>query len=83
MKGENTYHYLPKSEYAPCDPPERWEDVTGEYAVANVERFVKHNTSPPFMLLPGDRWKKITLASYVTGETVRHECAFIIERKIS
>ena len=21
---------LPKSEYDPCEPPERWEDVTGE-----------------------------------------------------
>lgn len=26
--GIDRYHYLPKSEYIPCDPPEQWEDVT-------------------------------------------------------
>lgn len=29
-KGGTGYHYLPRSEYVPCDPPGEWEDVTGE-----------------------------------------------------
>lgn len=30
-KGQRAYlYYLPKSEYRLCDPPDEWEDVTGQ-----------------------------------------------------
>jgi hypothetical protein len=28
--GIEQWHYLPKSEFRECDPPERWRDVTAE-----------------------------------------------------
>ncbi len=30
---QGTYHWLPKSEYRLCEPPEVWRDVTGECVV--------------------------------------------------
>jgi hypothetical protein len=42
----NGFHFLPKSEYVDCEPPEEWEDVTGEfYATENwpSERWSKSN----------------------------------------
>jgi len=30
---------LPKSEYAPCSPPERWKDVTAEFDMSLTGRF--------------------------------------------
>lgn len=37
-----TRHWLPKSEYVLCDPPERWVDVTKECQMT-VEGYVMHN----------------------------------------
>lgn len=36
-------HYLPKSEYRLCDPPEQWEDVTAECdSVESAREIPKH-----------------------------------------
>lgn len=34
------YHYLPRSEYRLCDPPEEWEDVTGACEVDSYSNTV-------------------------------------------
>ena len=72
-------NHLPKSEYILCNPPEEWENVTGEYL---TNGFVIGQTSSPekyTWLKKGDRIRKVKLldANYHPTD------AFIVKRKKS
>ena len=64
------YHYLPRSEYTLCDPPEEWEDVTAEYARAFLPLTIQEL---PFTLQKNDR------LTYHDG--LHNGPSFIIQRK--
>lgn len=77
MKDAIGAHWLPKSEYVPCEPPERWEDVTSEYE-AGQHCGVQTLHIPGHRgigLLQGDRLRKIAVSNNLKQ-------AFIIERKV-
>lgn len=65
----NSCAWLPKSEYRLCDPPEEWEDVTGEYQTLGYTEI----TSIP--LGPRCRFKLI--------DGLHNGPCFIVERKKS
>ena len=58
-KDGKTLHFLPKSEYIICEPPE-WRDVTGDLRIAEHGRVMKnvHNTNAVF-LAGGYRLKRM------------------------
>jgi hypothetical protein len=89
------YHFLPKSEYVECEPPEEWVDVTEEfYATENwpSERLpdsngIANNDNnmfwvPSEMHNRGYGLRKVQLWDDGTpGDAVSGRWAFIIERK--
>ena len=48
------HHFLPKSEYILCDPPEAWEDVTERVTVAN---------GGSDLVLDGRQWRAVYQSS--------------------
>jgi hypothetical protein len=74
-------HYLPKSEYALCDPPEVWVDVSGRCNV-NQNNALVHNEPAEISLVAsthsGYRLRKVKGNDLALGGP---HYAFIIERK--
>lgn len=73
---------LPKSEYVECDPPEVWEDVTGECHVASWGRGrpqLVHNDKP----IPGHGYRVRKVRTTVEPNGSTNTWAFIVERKKS
>lgn len=94
VKAENTwcvaaknehdgYHWLPKSEYRLCDPPEVWRDVTEECEVNGLGEIL-HGDS---LTLPGHgyRRRKVQLETpHKCGKTLASIVwAFIVEQKVT
>lgn len=52
-------HYLPKSEYAPCEPPERWVNVTGEMLTAPIPSCFHAGTWGGLYTAPGYRARMV------------------------
>ena len=99
VTGENTYnefvvrsmsgdtlHYLPKSEYVLCDPPEVWNDVTEKCSWNDRKNLFVNGGSICF---PNYRVRKVRLfaerGSIVNGDLSDDDFvpqwAFIIEQK--
>lgn len=88
------WHYLPKSEYRLCEPPEVWRDVTGE-CVMNKDNQIFHENSPgsyggnvvlghgATALFTGYRLRKVQLGDLITDSLSHRKWAFIIEKKVS
>lgn len=73
------FHYLPKSEYVLCEPPERWVDVTAECEI-RVDGTITHNAVHTAEAA-GYRRRKVQLW---TGEAAWHtQWAIIIEQKVT
>lgn len=86
-------HFLPKSEYRLCDPPERWVDVTKDCRVdeyANrVGEFLSilHGNKPltdAFNVMSKDNGYRIRKVQFPSNENVNCKIwAFIIEQKVT
>ena len=82
---------LPKSEYLPCSPPERWVDVTQACEFNDHEACMKH-INPDGKLLnvivlgtacglfEGYRLRKVQVG-WIEGRTSHYQSAFVVERK--
>jgi len=86
---EESYHYLPKSEYLICEPPEQWVDVTEECEV-DACNGIAHNGEDTF--LDPYRRRKVQLFEQVSEfgdrtswgrSTAKPRYAFIIEKKVT
>lgn len=82
------YHYLPKSEYVPCDPPEKWEDVTEKCQSPNALSFTFNDNLVRSVQWNGEgvfRIRKVPVN--FTGPCEKNGCrkgeAFIIELKVT
>jgi hypothetical protein len=104
VEGENNFgwiigdkaghHYvatLPKSEYRLCDPPEVWQDVTGECVFKTDVKRIFHESSPGSyggvsvigdgcLLFAGYRFRKIQYVSL--GKERGDGYAFIVEKLV-
>lgn len=82
VHGNNAWRWFPKSEYAPCPPPERWVDVTAEVEYQDAAKWshLKHNGHD---VLHGQyRMRKVQLFTSVDGQEVAGEqWAFIVEKR--
>ncbi len=68
-------HYLPKSEYIPCDPPEQWEECTRE-----VVRISDNN----HFLITKDTYISRTMGDLLEDQRWAWKGdALVIERKVS
>lgn len=82
-KKRTTQHYLPKSEYRFCDPPETWLDVTSECRTDNYGAILHEGRSTqefPY------RRRKVQFAELSVGNETKltgARWAFIIEKKES
>lgn len=86
-KGIARYHFIPKSEYVPCDPPKEWKNVTEEYF---TNGFVIGQSSSPEKytgLKNRDKIRKVRLfknnGSLATFTDYHPTEAFIVEREKS
>lgn len=86
-KTVTNYHYLPPSEFIPCDPPEEWEDVTAQCEIghAEPERGRMSIIYKDAIGVGTDIFNKYQLANYrVTKiDHLHNGPAFIIERQKS
>jgi len=76
-------HYLPRSEYRLCDPPERWVNVTGDCRLMDGNRFqccIVHNDIPIATGI-GYRLRKVEVNFIDGGNPLGW--AFIVEKKRS
>lgn len=76
---------LPKSEYVPCSPPERWEDVTEECEPqANGEIWHMHNHRRSGIYVGQANGYRLCKVQFPSNENVNFKkWAFIVERKVS
>ncbi len=80
VQGPISQHLLPKSDYHVCDPPEVWEDVTGECSISSWcggHPQLIHDNRP----VPGNgyRVRKVQAKEAL----LPNSWAFIVERKKS
>jgi len=75
------YHWLPKSEYVLCEPPEVWVDVTGECEILAIGE-IKHKGNHT---MPRDGYRRrLVNVNFIGGgepNGCRKGVAIIIERK--
>lgn len=80
-------HYLPKSEYAPCEPPERWVSMMEKLTKSDVEGNwrVPGDTDDCIGVSPGYRLRKVE--ANLIGPGVPHGCekawVLVLEKKVS
>jgi len=91
VSGANAIHYLPKSEYRLCEPPERWVDVTEECeannrCVLSIHHIGKVCTSGGTTYPNIYRLRKVPVyfaePDRTKGVTIE-QWAFIVEKKVS
>ena len=82
MSKDGMSHFLPKSEYTPCDPPERWVDVTAECEIDPIGEDIRHKGKPTIRY-HGYRLRKVPVnrvgPSYKDG--YQPGWAFIVEKR--
>ena len=80
-KGRAYNLWLPKSEYALCDPPERWVNVTADVVVEHRLEFSElvHNGQVVKVRDGSYRLRKVDVC-YPVERTHRSTCAFIVEK---
>lgn len=89
-KGRDGALYLPKSEYVPVEPPERWVDVTEEcHTTENwpSEMSSKANgialENNNMLWIPCEQWCKGYRLRKIELEPYHKNCAFIVEKRES
>ena len=75
------YHYLPKSEYGLCDPPEQWEDVTEECDWMNSGSACTATIYHLGLCLTAERGYRFRKVLLEHGPTATQKWAFIVERR--
>jgi len=91
---EFRFHFLPKSEFTLCSPPEVWIDVTGECATGNMRisgddgwTAIYHKGEDNVLWRGnGYRLRKVQMESphdCSKKELVSEQWAFIVEKKVS
>ena len=73
-------HWVPKSEYILCDPPEVWEDVTNTCYSADRERTVFHTEGTKLVLATEEGYRLRKVQIVLLGSD---RWAFIVEKKKS
>lgn len=87
-RGHDGYHWLPKSEYQPCEPPEEWRDVTKECAAwpwcahgkTHDRVFYVSHEEDLVGEQAGYRLRKVQL--YKQAPSLLEQWAFVVEEKV-
>ena len=84
-KSEGQKHWLPKSEYVICEPPERWVDVSQECTVVEEHdrsQRLRHDGKTIFATAWEGLRYKIRKVQIEREYPQDKQCAFIVEKKV-
>jgi len=80
---KDTYHWLPKSEYRLCEPPEVWRDVSeGARVGSDLSCILYDNLGREISVHNGYRLRKVHVSIEHGVENWVDGYAFIVEQKV-
>ena len=80
-------HWLPKSEYRLCEPPEVWEDVTEQCEITptGLVRIINSDKTHTYLMKDnGYRFRKVSVFAFarpIIDPAQREMCAFVVEKR--
>ena len=81
------WHFVPKSEYRLCEPPEVWEDVTEQCEITptGLVRIINSDKTHTYLMKDnGYRFRKVSVFAFarpIIDPAQREMCAFVVEKR--